>query len=84
MTKLKISVAIIFALAAITFAVQNSNNVEFQFLIWQMVAPRAFILLTTFLMGMFVGLVFAVTLFREGSHKKEPPKSGSLTSGKSE
>ncbi len=56
MKKLKAVVTLVLVVAVVVFAVQNSEVVKIQFLIWSFSAPRALLVITLLGIGFILGL----------------------------
>ncbi len=56
MKKLKATVTLLLVIAVVVFAVQNSEVVKIQFLIWSFSAPRALLVITLLGIGFILGL----------------------------
>ncbi len=53
----KVIFGIVIGILAVVFALQNTADVDVQFLVWSLTLPRALILLVMLAAGFLVGLV---------------------------
>ncbi len=60
------AVALVFALAIVVFAIQNSGNVNVGFLFWRLNCSLALLLIIVLMIGIFTGMLVAAS----GQRKK--------------
>jgi putative membrane protein len=49
------ALAVLFLILILVFAVQNRSSVDVAFLLWSMSLPKVFLILGTYVLGMFSG-----------------------------
>lgn len=50
-------IGILFGVIILVFAAQNSETVNYTFLVWTLTAPRALVVIGVFMLGMLSGLL---------------------------
>ncbi|NNC37099.1 MAG: LapA family protein [Hyphomonadaceae bacterium] len=69
MANVKKIIAITIGGLAVLFALQNTASVPVSFLLWEIEAPRAFVLLLTFTFGVVAGLLLAHAMQKDAVRK---------------
>jgi len=70
--KLKLISIIVVLLIFALFVVQNAQVVTVSFLFWKIESSRAIVLITTFVFGLFSGLIFTRIFKRKNKENHRP------------
>ena len=70
MKKAKIILIILILILAVVVSLQNKQEVETKFLFTTITMPRVLLLLSTFVLGLIVGLITASTFRRKSGKSK--------------
>ena len=70
MKKAKIILIVVILILAVVVSLQNKQEVETKFLFTTITMPRVLLLLSTFVLGLIVGLITASTFHRKSGKSK--------------